>query len=78
MPNQCKKVHLEIFDKGRSFCSGRKNQAKKMVFCRCRRTVRYQKRVRMFDKITLRTQLTGIEGRWIYVKQSMWVKPVLR
>lgn len=37
-------------------------------------TTRYRKRVRMFDKITMRTQVTGFDDRWVYISQSMWVK----
>lgn len=37
-------------------------------------TVRYRKRVRMFDKVTMRTQVTGMDEKWIYISQSMWVK----
>lgn len=36
-------------------------------------TVRYRRRVRMFDRVTMRTQVAGFEGRWIYIDQSMWV-----
>ena len=37
-------------------------------------TVRYRKRVRLFDKVTMRTQLVGMDDRWIYMAQSMWVR----
>ncbi|MET4695250.1 acyl-CoA thioesterase [Endozoicomonas lisbonensis] len=37
-------------------------------------SVRYRRRVRMFDRVTIRTQLVGIDDRWTYVAQSMWVK----
>ncbi len=37
-------------------------------------SVRYRRRVRMFDKITLRSQLVGFDERWVYIVQSMWVK----
>lgn len=37
-------------------------------------SVRYRKRVRMFDKVSMRTQLEGMDERWIYISQSMWVK----
>ena len=36
-------------------------------------TVRYRKRIRIFDRITMRTQLMGFDQRWIYISQSMWV-----
>lgn len=37
-------------------------------------TVRYRKRVRIFDKITMRTQVVAYDERWFYIVQSMWVK----
>jgi len=37
-------------------------------------TVRYRRRIRVFDKITIRTQMVAFEGHWIYIMQSMWVK----
>jgi len=37
-------------------------------------TVRYRKRVRMFDKVSIKTQLAGFDERWVYLTQSMWVK----
>jgi acyl-CoA thioesterase FadM len=36
--------------------------------------VRYRRRIRLFDKVTIHTQIAGFEGRWIYITQSMWVK----
>lgn len=37
-------------------------------------SVRYRQRVRMFDRVTIQTRIAGIDERWIYVMQSMWVK----
>ena len=37
-------------------------------------TIQYRKRIRAFDKVTMKTQIVGIDARWIYVEQSMWVK----
>jgi len=37
-------------------------------------TVRYRRRIRMFEKVTIYTQIAGYEERWIYIVQSMWVK----
>ena len=37
-------------------------------------TVRYRQRVKMFEKVTIYTQVVGYEGRWIYIVQSMWVR----
>ena len=37
-------------------------------------SIRYRRRVRMFDKVTIRTQVAGFDKKWIYAVQSMWVK----
>ncbi|MGI9281332.1 MAG: acyl-CoA thioesterase [Endozoicomonas sp.] len=37
-------------------------------------TTRYRKRVRMFDAVTMYTQVVAMDERWIYIIQSMWVK----
>ena len=37
-------------------------------------SVRYRRRVRVFDKVTMRTQIVGLDEKWIYIAQSIWVK----
>lgn len=37
-------------------------------------STRYRRRVRMFDKITVRTQVVGLDEKWVYIAQSIWVK----
>ncbi len=37
-------------------------------------TVRYRKRIRLFDRVTMKTQLVGTDERWFYIAQSMWVR----
>ncbi|GAD79527.1 acyl-CoA thioesterase [Vibrio ezurae] len=37
-------------------------------------SVRYRKRVHLFNKITMHTQCVGFDDKWLYVEQSMWVK----
>ena len=37
-------------------------------------TIQYRKRIRLLDKITIRTHIVGIDERWIYLEHSMWVK----
>ncbi|MGB1255268.1 MAG: acyl-CoA thioesterase [Thiolinea sp.] len=37
-------------------------------------SVRYRRRVRMFDKVTMRSKLAGFDERWVYILQSMWVR----
>ena len=39
-------------------------------------SVMYRKRIRAFDKITMYTRVVGIDDKWIYLEQSMWVKGV--
>lgn len=37
-------------------------------------TIQYRKRIRLFDKVTIKTRVVGVEERWIYIEQTMWVK----
>lgn len=37
-------------------------------------SVRYRRRVRMFDRITMHTRLVGWDSRFFYKVQSMWVR----
>ncbi|MDA0107087.1 acyl-CoA thioesterase [Vibrio sp. La 4.2.2] len=37
-------------------------------------SVRYRKRIHMFDKITMKTQCVATDDKWFYLEQSMWVK----
>lgn len=37
-------------------------------------SVRYRRRIRMFDKVTTHTRLVGFDERWFYIMQSMWVR----
>ena len=37
-------------------------------------SVRYRKRVRVFDRIEMRTRLVGWDHRFVYMDQSMWVR----
>ncbi|WP_319530895.1 acyl-CoA thioesterase [uncultured Cohaesibacter sp.] len=37
-------------------------------------TTRYRRRVRLFDKVTMRTKVAAVEDRWFYMSQSMWVR----
>ena len=37
-------------------------------------SIMYRKRIRMFDKVTMYTCVVGIDKKWIYLEQSMWVK----
>lgn len=35
-------------------------------------TIRFRRRVRMWEKVEIRTRLEGVEGLWGYIAQSMW------
>lgn len=37
-------------------------------------TVRYRRKIRLFDRVTMRTQVATYDDRWVYLIQSMWVK----
>ena len=37
-------------------------------------SVRYRKRIRMFDPVECRTQCCAVDGRWVYMSQSFWVR----
>lgn len=70
---------LTLYDLGRIDLAVRMNLDKlllknKWALVVAGSSVRYRKRVRMFDKIEMRTQCVGMDSRWIYLEQSMWVK----
>lgn len=35
-------------------------------------STRYRRRVRMFDRLTMRTEVAGWDARFIYIAQSLW------
>ncbi len=35
-------------------------------------TVRYRRRVRAFDRVTIHSRCIGWDGRFLYIEQSMW------
>ena len=37
-------------------------------------TVRFRRRIRLFDRVTMRTQIVGRDERWFYIHQAMFVK----
>lgn len=70
---------LTLFDLGRNDFAIRSGLAKKLIQHRwglvvAGSTIQYRKRVRLFDKVTIKTKIVGIDARWIYVDQTMWVK----
>lgn len=36
-------------------------------------STRYRKRVHLFNKVTMKTAVAGIDEKWFYIAQSMWV-----
>lgn len=69
---------LTLFDLGRTDFAIRTGLGKKLLQNRwglvvAGSTVQYRKRIRAFDKVTIKTHVAAIDERWIYVEQSMWV-----
>lgn len=71
--------HLTLYDLGRFDLSIKiglvkilKEQKWGLVVAGC--TLRYRKRIRMFDPVEMRTRVLGWDDRWIYIYQSMWVR----
>lgn len=68
---------LTLFDLGRNDFAirtglGTQLLKKRWGFVVAGSTIQYRKRVRLFDKITIKTRLVGIDERWFYMEQSMW------
>lgn len=68
-----------LFDLGRIDFAVRTGLGKKLLQHRwglvvAGSTIQYRKRIRLFDKVTIKTRLIGIEERWFYIEQTMWVK----
>ncbi|HPE61914.1 MAG: acyl-CoA thioesterase [Thiothrix sp.] len=36
--------------------------------------IRYRQRVHLFNRVSLRTRVLGVDERWFYIEQSMWVR----
>ncbi len=70
---------LTLFDLGRTDFAIRTGLGKQLLQKRwglvvAGSTVQYRKRIRAFQKVTIKTRIAAIDERWIYVEQSMWVK----
>lgn len=37
-------------------------------------SIQYRKRIRVFEKVTMKTRVVAIDERWVYLEQSMWIK----
>lgn len=70
---------LTLFDLGRTDLAIRSGLGKMLLKKRwglvvAGSTIQYRKRIRAFDKVTIKTQVAAIDERWVYIEQSMWVK----
>ena len=39
-------------------------------------SIRYRRRITLFEKVTIRSKALGYDKKWLYLSQSMWVKGV--
>ncbi|MDN3397760.1 acyl-CoA thioesterase [Psychrobacter sp. APC 3426] len=70
---------LTLYDMGRTDFAVRSGLGRQLLKQRwgmvvAGSTVQYRKRIRAFDKVTMKTHIAGFDERWIYIEQSMWVK----
>ncbi|WP_201529745.1 acyl-CoA thioesterase [Psychrobacter frigidicola] len=70
---------LTLYDLGRTDFAVRTGLGKQLLKQRwglvvAGSTIQYRKRIRAFQKVTMKTQIVGFDERWIYIEQSMWVK----
>lgn len=70
---------LTIYDLGRIPAAGRFGllkalAANKWGFTMAGASVRYRRRVKVFDRITMRTRLVSWDDKFMYIEQSMWVR----
>lgn len=68
-----------LFDLGRTDFAIRTGLGKKLLAKRwglvvAGSTIQYRKRVRLLNKVTIKTRLLAVDERWFYIEQSMWVK----
>ncbi len=70
---------LTLFDLGRLPYSRRIPLAKALIarkwgMTMAGNTVRYRRRIKMFDRIEMRSRAIGRDARFFYLEQSMWVR----
>ncbi|MDO4441159.1 MAG: acyl-CoA thioesterase [Moraxella sp.] len=68
-----------LFDLGRTDFAIRSGLGKKLIKNRwglvvAGSTIQYRKRIRAFDKVTMKTRICAVDERWFYIEQTMWVK----
>lgn len=69
---------LTLFDLGRTDFAikvglGKKLFQEKWGLVVAGSTIQYRKRIRLFDKVTMKTRLVAVDERWFYMEQSLWV-----
>lgn len=67
-----------LFDLGRNDFAIRTGLGKKLLQKRwglvvAGSTIQYRKRVRLFNKVTMKTRVCAIDEKWFYIEQTMWV-----
>ncbi|OOR87978.1 thioeseterase [Moraxella caviae] len=70
---------LTLFDLGRNDFAIRTGLGKQLIKNRwglvvAGSTIQYRKRVRLLDKITIKTRLVAVDERWFYIEQVMMAK----
>lgn len=73
---------LTLFDLGRNDLAVRTGLAKQLLKNKwglvvAGSSIQYRKRVYVFKKVRIKTRLVGMDDKWIYIEQSMWVSDKL-
>lgn len=68
---------LTLFDLGRTDFAIRTGLGEKLIKHRwglvvAGSTIQYRKRVRAFDKVTIKTHIKAVDEKWFYLEQTMW------
>lgn len=68
-----------LFDLGRTDFAIRSGLGAKLIKNRwglvvAGSTIQYRKRIRAFDRVTMKTRICAVDERWFYIEQTMWVK----
>lgn len=71
---------LTLFDLGRTDFAIRSGLGKQLVKKRwglvvAGSSVQYRRRIRVFNRVQMRTQLEAVDARWFYMTQTLWLAP---